>query len=187
MDICCRWRKHKEALQRGNHRNRYLQRAWNKYGPSAFDIVISEYTVQDLLNMIEQKYLNVARLTPDKVYNLSFLADRIEMTDSVKEILRGMAKDRFKDKRKHPFYGKKHKFETIDKIKHTLKGRFGGMTNPNADSKIYTFYNNDIKSTFVGTRCDFCQKYSIHSSRVSAIICKLGRVKRVKGWSITPV
>jgi len=37
-----RWRLHEFALQRNKHHSIYLQRAWNKYGPAAFEFVLLE-------------------------------------------------------------------------------------------------------------------------------------------------
>lgn len=36
VNIRKRWEVHRCTLETGNHRNRYLQRAWNKYGADAF-------------------------------------------------------------------------------------------------------------------------------------------------------
>lgn len=37
-----RWSEHRRQLRRGEHHCRYLQRAWNKYGASAFDFSVLE-------------------------------------------------------------------------------------------------------------------------------------------------
>ena len=37
-----RWEHHRWALRAGCHGNRYLQRAWNKYGADAFEFVVLE-------------------------------------------------------------------------------------------------------------------------------------------------
>ena len=36
INIQTRWREHKQTLKLNKHVNRYLQRAWNKYGKDAF-------------------------------------------------------------------------------------------------------------------------------------------------------
>ena len=180
-----RWRKHKEALRRNQHRNRYLQRAWNKNGSESFGFVLVESVSQHELESSEQKYLDLAKTEMDKTYNLSFMAGRIEMTEEVKRVLRDLALIRYKDNQNHPMYGKKHKAETIRKIKTTLHGMMAGNRNPNSDPKTYEFSNDNTHELFIGTRYDFCQKYNIHSSKVSAVICKCGRAKRIHGWRIS--
>lgn len=53
-----RWSGHRRTLRGNRHRNRHLQRAWDKYGESAFDFVILELVLPAFLLDIEQKYLN---------------------------------------------------------------------------------------------------------------------------------
>ena len=128
VDIARRWRKHREALRRNQHRNRYLQRAWNKDGSNSFDFIVVELISQKELEATEQQYLNLAKKERDKTYNLSFIADRIEMTPEVKTILRDLALIRYKDKHNHPMYGKHltNKTKEILKIKCANHGRKNG-------------------------------------------------------------
>ena len=72
-DIAYRWRKHREKLSSGRHWNRYLQRAWNKYGGEAFEYAILE-TVEDasLLHIREQHWID----TLHPKFNLSPFANR---------------------------------------------------------------------------------------------------------------
>lgn len=53
-----RWRRHKRALKDGKHRNRHLQRAWNKYGEDAFRFVWMEDVPPEQLLDKEQVYLD---------------------------------------------------------------------------------------------------------------------------------
>src|SRR3989304_1436717 len=41
-DIIGRWFTHKSQLNRNNHCNPHLQRAWNKYGKDNFEFIIVE-------------------------------------------------------------------------------------------------------------------------------------------------
>ena len=54
-----RWRYHRAHLRAGNHRNNYLQSAWNKYGEDAFGFFVLEY-VSDKDNLLfrEQWWIN---------------------------------------------------------------------------------------------------------------------------------
>lgn len=180
VNIKMRWRKHNEALRRGNHRNIYLQREWNKYGHNTFQFIIEKIIKPLELNEIEQYYLDIAKSEKDKTYNLSFIADRIEMTEEVKHKLSALAIARFKDKSNHPFYGKRHSISTIEKIKHTLKGKMSGKLNPKFDNRIFKFYNKKTNILFEGTRFDFYTKYNIDRNSLCALITK--KAKSAYGW-----
>lgn len=49
-DIRHRWMEHKSYLRKGNHKNLYLQRSWNKYGEENFSFDILEICPIDKLN-----------------------------------------------------------------------------------------------------------------------------------------
>lgn len=49
VNVQQRWHAHRSMLRRGAHHSRRLQRAWTKYGESAFDfVVVVECTANDL-------------------------------------------------------------------------------------------------------------------------------------------
>lgn len=59
IDICHRFSQHKMELNKGNHVNRHLQSAWNKYGANNFSFCVIEEC--------DQKYLN-----EKEIYWISF-------------------------------------------------------------------------------------------------------------------
>lgn len=59
QDVSKRWQHHKATLRGGYHRNRYLQRAWDKYGESAFSFKILEYCSIEKLDEREQHYIDI--------------------------------------------------------------------------------------------------------------------------------
>jgi group I intron endonuclease len=65
-----RWYEHKRTLNNGKHHNRYLQRAWDKYGEKAFRFRILEHCSVDTLNEREQHYLNIY-ISKGNCYNIS--------------------------------------------------------------------------------------------------------------------
>lgn len=71
-NIQSRWIRHKYVLRKNKHENKYLQRAWNKYGEENFEHVIVEITEPHLLPVTEQKYLDLCKLDKSNVYNLTF-------------------------------------------------------------------------------------------------------------------
>jgi group I intron endonuclease len=54
---------HRRALVKGKHENKYLQRAWNKYGKDEFVYAILEYCDIDSLVEREQYYLDAYQAT----------------------------------------------------------------------------------------------------------------------------
>lgn len=58
-NIVERFRKHCEALRRGKHHSVALQRAWNKHGEAAFNLLILElHYNQETLKETEQRWLD---------------------------------------------------------------------------------------------------------------------------------
>ncbi len=58
-DIRRRQKDHIKSLSTGNHRNRYLQRAWDKYGKETFEFKVLEYCSVETLDEREQHYLDI--------------------------------------------------------------------------------------------------------------------------------
>lgn len=54
-----RKRHHREALLAGRHHSQYLQKAWNKYGPDAFEFLVLEYCEKENLTEREQFYIDL--------------------------------------------------------------------------------------------------------------------------------
>jgi len=53
-----RWRRHVALLTTGAHHNRHLQRAWNKYGETAFRFDVVELVPVGLLLDVEQRHID---------------------------------------------------------------------------------------------------------------------------------
>ena len=74
VNIFKRWNEHKAALRNQKHKNRYLQRAWNKFKEENFIFFILEETGSEKSELIkvEQKYLDLYNSYKRNVgYNLS--------------------------------------------------------------------------------------------------------------------
>lgn len=63
-----RWRGHRMALEHNNHRNRYLQRAWRKYGAASFVFRILHFCEPCDLVRCEQAIIDDQ--DPELLYNL---------------------------------------------------------------------------------------------------------------------
>lgn len=62
VNIKKRWTQHKYKLNKGAHANKYLQRAWNKYGVDKFEFIILNLIDKPNKNVLiqqEQKYLDI--------------------------------------------------------------------------------------------------------------------------------
>lgn len=67
VNIKKRWNQHLSQLRKGTHGNKYLQRAYDKYGEDAFKFSVLETILfSDCLIDLEQKYID--KLNPE--YNL---------------------------------------------------------------------------------------------------------------------
>ena len=58
IDIERRWYKHKNEFKNNNHKNTYLQAAWNKYGSDCFKFEILELIYEDQLGIREYFWVN---------------------------------------------------------------------------------------------------------------------------------
>jgi hypothetical protein len=58
MGFYCRWRFHMGNLLNNNHRNKYLQYAFNKYGESSIQFYIVEFCNTDVILQREEYWIN---------------------------------------------------------------------------------------------------------------------------------
>ena len=123
-NISLRWRKHKEALISNRHINDYLQNAWNKYGENSFEFVTIE-TAKDSLLIIEQKYLDIAKMEQHKCYNLNYKSNGGDISD--------YSRKKISESRKNHIVTE----ETKCKIRSTLKEKYrlGLLNHPFKKSK----------------------------------------------------
>lgn len=73
VNIPRRWDDHRRLLERGEHPNRHLRRAWNKHGADAFVFEVLQ-VVEDKANLIrgEQEYMDrLESWRQTKGYNIS--------------------------------------------------------------------------------------------------------------------
>jgi group I intron endonuclease len=101
LNVLRRWNDHVRILNKNEHKNDYLQNAWNKYGQLSFEFVIVSIlpntTTERELLLEEQKWLDVAINDP-LTYNLTFVAgnpnlnlsdySRKKRSESLKRVIR---------------------------------------------------------------------------------------------------
>jgi group I intron endonuclease len=111
LNMKIRWRSHQNALIRQQHANSHLQRAWNKYGASAFDFSVVEQ-VEDPNHLLsaEQSWLD----TTDNLFNICPVAGsslgRIVLPETGRKISEALK-------------GKPLSIETRRKMSESRKGR----------------------------------------------------------------
>ena len=144
IDINDRWRCHIKDLKNNKHHSPYLQKSWNKYGTEMFEFQILEECEKEVLIEREQywidyfdSYRNGYNSTPKAGNTLGFKMSeysKLKMsnikskkgkllneifstikTESFYQKTIGEKKDKTIDKL-NPFYGKKHKEESIKKM-----------------------------------------------------------------------
>jgi len=97
-NIIERWKSHIYELNKGIHRNRYLQYSWFKYGESNFNFSIIELCDIESLDKKEIYYISKYQSTDsDKGYNLTGGGQNIvgESSKKLREILRYGHRDDF--------------------------------------------------------------------------------------------
>lgn len=71
VNFASRWHLHLYNLDKGTHRNRHLQSAWNSYGKECFIFEILERVSRENLLAVEQAYLDKTRCCDREIgYNL---------------------------------------------------------------------------------------------------------------------
>lgn len=122
-----RFRRHTYALEKSQHHNPHLQRAWNKYSEDSFEFKIIEQ-VDDKEILIEREQYWINKLNPE--YNIRKIARSnlgLKMSEKSKEIM--SIKHSGKN---NPFYSKKHSNKVRTHLSKIRKdGRYKGENNNN--------------------------------------------------------
>lgn len=144
INVHVRFLGHKSCLERKCHANKYLQRAWNKYGKSKFKFYLIEECDRELLNSRETFWYNyyIKQKGKNNVYNLGHTGEVGTMSEEQKQKISISKKEFYK---KHPealkemsiarigeknvmfgkrgcFYGKHHTEETKEKLRQMQLG-----------------------------------------------------------------
>lgn len=127
-DISKRVKGHERELRRNNHRNRYLQSAYNKYGESSFEVKVLKLCSEKNLIKQEQIFMNKYQTTtPGCGYNLAIRADGKRLSEEQRKYLSEVKKGKkmsaeAKLKMSKAQKGRKHSEETKKKISRANKG-----------------------------------------------------------------
>lgn len=113
-----RWREHRRQLAEGRHHSRFLQRAWNKYGPLFFKFQVVAYCDKANLLFYEQRLID--GLNPD--YNVAKVAGSQLGYRHTDETRKKMSIARRRNP-SSPRKGMKHSAESKAKISQNRKGK----------------------------------------------------------------
>lgn len=137
INIKARWKDHVHSLNRGDSHCTLLQRAWTKYGENNFLFEILELCSEDMLDIVEVKYIEMYD-SCNNGYNIENGGNENKrLSDETKQKLRDahlgktmsdetrrkMSESRIGDK--NPMYGQTHSKEARKKISEAAKGRPG--------------------------------------------------------------
>lgn len=116
-----RTRKHLLDLRKGKHHSQHLQRAFSKYGESAFEFEVMEDVFGNSLLAREQEYLDKIRpFDPSIGYNISEKATNCVLRGE-KHWTHGLPTE------EHHWYGKRHSEETKQRIGDAQRGKLNHM------------------------------------------------------------
>ncbi len=119
-----RWIEHKNKLNNNNHRNRYLQYSWNKYGQNAFEFLLLEEVEQyEHLYQLEKEYsYSFGYGDSDLCFNIGTPGEKSAMLGRpVSETTRKKIGASQIGEKNHNF-GKKITEEAKQKIREALRG-----------------------------------------------------------------
>jgi len=179
---------HFKTLSNNKHPNRYLQRAYNKYGKENFIFEIIErlefpidydkILIKEHLENREQYYIN--SLNPK--YNIRRIAESnlgIKFSD---EVRKKFSENQRGDK--NGFYGKKHSIETLELFKNRENKNYKYILKASQDRRKFT--DEDIIKLFDLFQSGFTKKNLIYiglltDTQYKNILWNKERYKKLKG------
>lgn len=118
--------EHFGMLRDGDHFNKHLQNAWNKYGEDSFEVLVvnpvGEKVTDEFLLEIEQVYLDEMKKKPELGYNNTYVAGKVEHTPEVRRKIGEATKKRLRE-RGHPLQGTHPTKETLKRMSLSHRGK----------------------------------------------------------------
>jgi group I intron endonuclease len=154
VNFTARWREHQRQLRGGKHHSRYLQRAWNKHGPDAFEFRQIETCSQDQLLVREQFALDAMR----PAYNIAKVAGNtlgVRYTKEARLRLSAALKGKMKGRPQSPGHvearaaqhrGRKRPESTRLKISAAMAGKKQGQRSEEHRAKLSAALKGRAKS-----------------------------------------
>lgn len=150
-DINHRISDHKSSLRKNSHRNKYLQRSYNKYGINCFEFSIIELCEESLLEEKEIFYIKELNSKAPNGYNLTDGGGSLGRKLSLLTIQK--IKDFFL-KNGSPMKGRSHTEETRQKMSSSSKGKSKNFTKEWRDKITFSIsgqkQSNGKTSKYIG-------------------------------------
>lgn len=198
VDLWDRWRVHRNDLTRRygrEHTNAHLQRAWDKYGESAFVFGVLEYVEPARLIEREQYYLDLLRPYDHNIgFNISKNAGSAlgvkhseETRRKVSSALQGRPVSKERVAKLVAYWtGRKHRPESIEKMR---QSKLGKLEPPNAarakveaTSKEYIVTDPDGNEFLIKNLNAFCREHGLTSTSMVRLARQRKGVTQHKGW-----
>jgi group I intron endonuclease len=170
-----RLRDHKYRLNRNEHGNQLLQRAWNKYGEESFEFYVIE-TLENVEIILEREQYWIdfyESYNKDKGFNLCPTAGSTYNFKWTEEQKLNYTKEN------HPMYGKKHTEESKQKMSESLKGLMTGENHPSygkvKSPETIEKWKKSVEGKFVGESNPFYGKSHTEGTKKKISESKVGK------------
>lgn len=111
MNMLKRMSSHRTRLRGKYHDNEHFQRAWSKYGESAFEFSVIEFCPEEILSWKEEDWISKYKVTDQNFgYNLTTGGENPKHSEETKRIIAICST------------GRKHSQDTCQKISKARKG-----------------------------------------------------------------
>ena len=192
-----RFTRHRCDLNKQKHDNIMLQRAWDKYTPSAFKFEVIK-TCESLLELEEEefKYIleegsynifkNKQSSPAPKCYINRIVAEKHHnsqgLSEATKQKISKTKKKFFENGGVNSMQGRHHTIKSKQKISKTLKERYSDSTQHGRyDDTVWEFVNEKTKESFKGTKKQFINYTQPKTKNKIYCICN-GTKRSYKGW-----
>jgi group I intron endonuclease len=167
VNIRHRWFTHRSHLRGNCHNNRYLQRAWNKYGEVAFDFEIISTCWPEQVLELEQATLDFVfeRMGQERLFNVCRNATSFRKGLKCSEEQKAKISATMKGRP-----GRKHSVEVIERIRRAKCKPCSGFIKPDGTTQETI---EDLK--------DFCFQNNLDYTVMNKVFN--GKRKSHKGWT----
>lgn len=178
INIKNRWKDHVYALNRGDSNCTLLQRAWNKYKQNSFSFEILELCLENELDNVEIKYINLYDAI-NNGYNIEPGGNENKhLSGKTKQKISNAAKERLSDPAKNPMYDKHHTDETKAKISASKKGK---LLSEETKKKL-----SEVRMGHPGYNKNLIPVYCVELDKIFICASEAAKILGINGTNILP-